>query len=168
MSMAQPVYRTYREYATEPAVEPPSVRTRRPTAAAPRARRVTWADLRPMVTLTFVAAALGLMSVVYLTAFARLTAHGTRISELDRQIAAAEADLQRSRGEVTRLTRRDRIEREAPRLGLVKLPAGEQADACAAQDTVAPRAAGVQQPVAYEPLPRQVSHRGAGLVAARN
>ncbi|MBI5832105.1 MAG: hypothetical protein HZB16_07325 [Armatimonadetes bacterium] len=156
MSMAQPIHRTYPESVTAPAVEPPAVRPRPPAAPRTRSRRGAWADLRPMITLTFVGACLGLMSVVYLTAFARLTAHGTRISELDRQIAAAEADLQRSKGEISRLTRRDRIEHEAPRLGLVQLPAGEAADACATRA------------VSYEPLPRQVSRGGGNLVATRN
>lgn len=154
MSVAQPYHRPYQEsYPTQSA---PLASRETTVTARPTARRDVWSDLRPMVTLTFVAACLGLVGVVYLTAFARLTAHGTRISELDGQIAAVEAELQRSRGEITRLTRRDRIEREAPRLGLVQLPAGEVSDACA------PRAA------AYEPLPRQVSHRGGGLIAARN
>lgn len=105
-----------------------------------------WELLRPLAAGGLALSALSLLAVIYLTAFAQLTAHGTRIGELDRKIATAEAELQRSRGEIARLTRRERVEREAPRLGLIQLPAGEVDDAVRTSE----------RPV-YQPVPRQVA-----------
>lgn len=109
-----------------------------------------WELLRPVAAGGLALSALSLIAVIYLTAFAQLTAHGTRIGELDRKIAIAEAELARTRGEISQLTRRERVEREAPRLRLIQLPAGEVDDAVRTSE----------RPV-YQPVPRQVASADA-------
>jgi hypothetical protein len=79
-------------------------------------------DLVALAVIGLLVSGCGGMGVLYLTAFARLTAQGARLVDLDSRAGAVGSSNVVLLGEVTKLTRRDRVEREGPRLGLVALP----------------------------------------------
>jgi hypothetical protein len=151
MSLAQRSYHPYQPPTPTPPSRPQPPVDWRPAAPAP-APRLTRPDLGRLAAITLCIAGLGAVGVVYLTAFAKLTAQGARITELDRSLAQAQVESNNLRGEIEGATRRDRVEREAQRLGLVLLPAGDaQTIATAAPNATPPGT--VTPTVALAPRP---------------
>lgn len=117
MGSAMPAYRN--EYAVP---DPEAPKAHDPAALFERpAARLTARELLPMAAILLLVSALAAVIIVYLTAFGRLTAQGAREQQLDRQISQLRGFNAGLVGDVARLQRRDRLEREARRLGLAPL-----------------------------------------------
>lgn len=117
-------------------------------------------DLRRLAVIAFLMSGLGGSGVLYLTAFARLTAHGAKLEQLVSERQATELQNAALFGQVTQLTRPDRVKREAERIGLKLLA---PADAEKVRLSAVPAA---HAPVAGGARPARV-RPGAAPTAAR-
>lgn len=113
MGLAQPAYREPEEPRRETAAR------RDPTAGFERAALPLSArELLPMAAILLLISAVAAVTIFYLTAFGRLTAQGAREQQLEREISQLQSFNQGLAGDIARLQRRDRLEREARRLQL--------------------------------------------------
>lgn len=114
-----------RHYAPDPYREPrPQPRTPPPRPdPAPERRAVPMSgrELAPLAVMFMLIAVTAAMTVLYLAAFATGAGQSRREIVVNEQISQAQVDTWQLEAEVERLQRRNRIEAEANRLGLVRV-----------------------------------------------
>ena len=124
-------------------------------------------ELLPMVIILMLISGLTAVTILYLTAFGKVTAQGARKAQIERQISELQQVNTGLVGEVARLQRRDRLEREARRLGLQPFtPEQTQKFELPAGALDAPSAAPAADSAAARPVPRRTSVRPAAARTA--
>lgn len=122
MGLAQPAYPPRPETTTTRARPQP----RDPAAGFERrALPLDGRELLPMAFILLLISAITAATILYLSSFGSLTARGNREQQLDHAISQYRGTNAGLAGEVAELQRKDRIEREARRLGFPPVKAAD-------------------------------------------